>query len=134
MDPATIIALVEVSGALVSLALGYFSKVKSAKEDIGRLITEVTTFQNTLKGIQKKLQDSDVSILSASNSLSELASACLSRLKDVENTLNEAMKKSKWGPFRSLKWPFTSREVDQIINDLERYKNTISLELQADHM
>ena len=134
MDPAAIVALAEVSGALICLGWEYFSKVKSAKEDIKRLITEVTTFQNALDGIQKMLQVSDASILPASNSLSKSASTCLSQLKDVENTLDEAMKKSRWGPFRSLKWPFTSKEVDQIISDLERYKNTISLRLETDHM
>lgn len=134
MDPASIIALVQVSGRLISLVSGYLSKVKSAKEDIKRLITEVTTFQNALDGIQKMLHDSDASILPASNSLSKSTLTCLSQLNDVENTLNEAMKKSKWGPFRSLKWPFTSTEVDQIISDLERCKNTISLGLATDHM
>ena len=33
---------------------------------------------------------------------------------------------------RALKWPFTSKEVEKIVADLERYKQTFSLALQVD--
>lgn len=35
---------------------------------------------------------------------------------------------------RALKWPFTSNEVEEIVDDLEKYEQTFSLALQVDYM
>ncbi len=38
---------------------------------------------------------------------------------------------SRFG-FRALKWPFESKEIDSIIKNLERYRDTLSAGLAVD--
>jgi hypothetical protein len=38
---------------------------------------------------------------------------------------------SRFG-FRALKWPFTSKQVDKVVLNLEGYEQTFSLALQVD--
>ncbi|KAI9764068.1 MAG: hypothetical protein M1840_008872 [Geoglossum simile] len=68
--------------------------------------------------------------------LSNSLKGCSAQLEELNRRLepsNTRKVMSRLGA-RALKWPFTSKEVEKIVANLERYKQTLSLALQVDQM
>lgn len=131
---ASLIAVIEISAKIASLCFQYSSAVKDARKDIERLERKVADLKGVLGGVKQLLDERDKSRLSAAGELAGSLNDCFLRLErlktqlDPENT-HKAM--SRLG-VRALKWPFTSKEVEKIVDDLERYKQTFILALQVD--
>jgi hypothetical protein len=131
---ANVIAVVELSAKIASLCVQYSLAVKHAKADIERLGEEVNSVTELLRGVQRLLQRPDNPQLSTSQKLCDALKDCFSQLTRLDTKLDPGKTRktmSRLG-IRALKWPFESKGVEKVINDLERCKQTISLALQVD--
>jgi Fungal N-terminal domain of STAND proteins len=131
---ASVIAVVELSAKIASLCIQYSLAVKHAKTDIEHLRGEVNSVTDLLRRVEQLLQRPDNTQLSASQKLRDALRDCFSQLTELKTKLNPGKTRKAMSNFgiRALKWPFESKEVETIINDLERCKQTISLALQVD--
>ena len=131
---ANVIAVVELSAKIASLCVQYSLAVKHAKADIERLGREVNGVTDLLRAVEKLLQRPDNTQLSTSQKLHDALEGCFSQLTQLDTQLHPGKTRKIMSRFgiRALKWPFESKGVEKVINDLERCKQTISLALQVD--
>jgi hypothetical protein len=131
---ANIIAVVELSTKIVSVCIQYSSAVKYAKADIERLGAEVDRLTKLLRDVEKLLEGPEKAQLVASQRLYGALQDYSLQLTQLSTTLDLGKTRkimSRIG-IRALKWPFESKGVEKVINDLKRCKQTISLALQVD--
>ncbi|KAI9782331.1 MAG: hypothetical protein M1839_005204 [Geoglossum umbratile] len=131
---ASVIAVVELSAKIASLCVQYSLAVKHAKTDIERLRGEVHSVTDLLQRVEQLLQRPDNTQLSASQKLRAALRDCFLQLTELKTKLDPGKTRKAMSNFgiRALKWPFQSKDVEKIIHDLERCKQTISLALQVD--
>lgn len=135
---ASIIAVIELSAKVASLCLQYSSAVKNARSDVERLQGGLEGLKTTLQGAQRLLESPNGRRLQTSQCLQDGLLDCSSQLSQLRSRLEEKLNPgsarkamSRFG-FRALKWPFESKEIDSIISNLERYRDTLSAGLAVD--
>ncbi|KAJ6199980.1 hypothetical protein J3E72DRAFT_238599 [Bipolaris maydis] len=131
---ASVIAVIDISAKIVSLCYQYSVAIKDARDNIERVRRKVSDITHILEKIKQLLDSQDKTRLSTTQGLFSSLEQCLKELEGLEVTLEPRKTRktmSRFG-FRALKWPFTSKQVDKIVLDLERYEQTFSLALQAD--
>ncbi|KAK4144138.1 uncharacterized protein C8A04DRAFT_36800 [Dichotomopilus funicola] len=131
---ASIIAVIELSAKVVSLCFQYSAAVKNARSDVERLQGELGRLRTTLQGAQRLRESPDGKRLQTLQGLSDGLNGCSSQLSQLEKKLNPGPTRKVMRKFglRALKWPFESKEIDSIINNLERYRDTLSVGLAID--
>ena len=131
---ASVIAVIDISTKIVSLCYQYSVAVKDAKDNIERVRRKVSDITHILEKIKQLLDRQDKTRLSTTQGLFSSLEQCLKELESLEVKLEPRKTRktmSRFG-FRALKWPFTSKQVDKIVLDLEGYEQTFSLALQVD--
>ncbi|ENH99076.1 hypothetical protein COCC4DRAFT_66819 [Bipolaris maydis ATCC 48331] len=131
---ASVIAVIDISAKIVSLCYQYSVAIKDARDNIERVRRKVSDITHILEKIKQLLDSQDKTRLSTTQGLFSSLEQCLKELEGLEVTLEPRKTRktmSRFG-FRALKWPFTSKQVDKIVLDLERYEQTFGLALQAD--
>ncbi|RYP78020.1 hypothetical protein DL770_006952 [Monosporascus sp. CRB-9-2] len=131
---ASAIAVIELSAKVASLCLQYSKNVKHAKEDITRIHDEVIRLKNTSKEVQNLVNSPRGTKLKASQKLGDTLKDSQSRLERLDHELTPSKGRQVMKQFglRALKWPFESKDVEKIIQDIARCTQTISLNLQVD--
>ncbi|KAK4148501.1 vegetative incompatibility protein HET-E-1 [Chaetomidium leptoderma] len=135
---ASIIAVIELSAKVASLCFQYSSAVKNARSDVERLQGELERLTTTLQGAQRLLESPNGKRLQTSQGLRNGLIDCSSQLSELQSRLEKklnpgsARKAMSRIGFRALKWPFESKEIDDIIKNLERYRDTLSVSLAVD--
>ncbi|KAG5656825.1 hypothetical protein KAF25_010378, partial [Fusarium avenaceum] len=124
------IAIVELSAKLAT----YSNAVGSARGDISRLQSQLGSLDISLKAAQRLINEPRNHALATSRSLIDSLDKCQAELARVQDKLDpgSARKVIRRFRFRALKWPFDSKEVSELIDSLEQYKQTITLCLQVD--
>lgn len=125
---ASLIAVIEASAKVISLCAQYTIAVKDARKDIERLQRKVADLKEVLGDVKQLLDGRDKARLSATLKDSSV------RLEELNSQLDPGKTRkamSRLG-MRALKWPFTSKEVERIVVDIERYEQTFILALQVD--
>ena len=135
---ASIIAVIDLSAKVASLCFQYYSAVKDARSDVERLQGELERLTTTLQGAQRLLESPDGKRLQTSQGMRDGLSDCSSQLTQLQSRLEKKLNPgsarkamSRFG-FRALKWPFESKEIDSIIKNLERHRDTLSVALAVD--
>ncbi|RYP62739.1 hypothetical protein DL771_009584 [Monosporascus sp. 5C6A] len=131
---ASVIAVVDLSTKVISLCSQYYRDVKNARNDITRLEREISNLKHASKGVQQLLDHHKGAKLEASQKLRDALTDGSSQLEKLEQQLSsKSIRKamSRVG-IRALKWPFESKDVEKIIQDLGRCTQIISLGLQVD--
>ena len=134
---ASIIAVIQVADRILALCGKYASAVKDAKEDIGRLASEVEAFHKVLKSVNEMANSGEMKLYISQSVLGELVGTireCKSTLDDLELQLDSGKRRKVMNRFglRALKWPLKSKDVIKIIEALDRHKGTITLALNFD--
>ena len=134
---ASIIAVIQVADRILALCGKYASAVKDAKEDIGRLASEVEAFHKVLKSVNEMANSGEMKLYISQSVLGELVGTireCKSTLADLELKLDSGKGRKVMNRFglRALKWPLKSKDVIKIIEALDRHKGTITLALNFD--
>ena len=131
---ASIIAVVDMSAKVASLCFQYSVAVKDAKRDIERLQKKVTDIKYVLEEVRRLLDKRDKSQLSTTRKLLDSLEECHQQLQRLKTQLepDRARKVMQRVGFRALKWPFTSKQVENMVVSLEQYEHTFDLALQVD--
>jgi hypothetical protein len=131
---ASVIAVIDISAKIASLCYQYSMAVRDAKDDIERVQRKLSDITHILEQIKQLLDSQDKTRLPTTRGLFSSLAQCLMELQGLQVELEPGKTRktmSRIG-FRALKWPFTSKQVDKIVSDLEGYEQTFSLALQVD--
>lgn len=131
---ASVIAVIQLTGSLVTICSGYIQKVKHARDEIIILQRAAESLRQIFQDLLKFLQDSNKKRLPTSLRLASDITDCLSDLRALEARLDPGKGKKlmrKVG-LRALKWPLKRTEVEGVTRNLERYKSSFLLTLQVD--
>jgi hypothetical protein len=131
---ASVVAVIDISAKIVSLCFRYSMAVKDAKDDIERVQKKLSDITHILEQIKQLLDSQDKTRLPTTRGLFSSLAQCLTELEGLQVELEPGKTRktmSRIG-FRALKWPFTSKQVDKIVSNLEGYEQTFSLALQVD--
>lgn len=141
---ASVIAVVQLSATIGSLCSQYIEDVKNAGDDVRRLLQEVTNLKAITEDIRESLSGPDSARLKSSKRLESAIEQSLARLRDLEQKLDKLKQKLyPEGPrsrikiyinFHSLRWPFSSKEVEKAIRDLASCREAVLMALQHDHL
>ncbi|KAJ0306108.1 hypothetical protein Brms1b_010559 [Colletotrichum noveboracense] len=131
---ANVIAVVDLSAKVASLCFQYSKEVAGARADIQRLRTQVEHLETVLRATQRLVEGIKGRPLLTSQELVGSISDCIVDLERLEKKLNPnpARTAMRRLGLRALKWPFSSKEVDQVLSSLERHEETIRFGLQID--
>lgn len=139
---SSIIAVVELSAKIASLLLQYSTAVKNARDDIQRLLRQLEPLSATLEEVRKLLDGPGSAKLETIQRFRDQLEGCSLQLKELETRLTEtlcgkekhdsrsARLMSRFG-IRALRWPFESKEVDEVIRSLERYRDSLAAALMV---
>jgi hypothetical protein len=136
---AGVIQVIQISAQVFDSCRTYYLQVKSARKEIQRLRDEVISLQDVLANV------ADLADSAGSAKLSTLAlldqadgpiAQCHKELSTLAEKLDLAQGKDEMKAFglRALKWPFSSKDVDKAISDIERYKASFDIALSVDQM
>ena len=131
---ASVTGIVDISAKIASLCFQYSVAVKDAKKDIDRLQRTVTDIKNVLEEVKLLLDKQDKTRLSTTHKLSGSLEECHQQLQGLKAQLEPGKTRKAMHRFgvRALKWPFTNKQVEKIVDSLEKYEHTFSLALQVD--
>ncbi|KAH8657573.1 ankyrin repeat-containing domain protein [Tricladium varicosporioides] len=138
-EAASIIAVIQISGKVFDLCQTYYVGVKEARKDIKRLREEITSLQDVLVNLADLADDPGMaqgSILSLLNQQRGPVQQCQKDLTELITKLEAKQAKNKMKQFglRTLKWPFTSKDVEKLLAITGRHKATFNLALTMDHV
>ena len=131
---ASVVAVIDLSAKIVSLCFQYSKAVKDAKDDIERVQRKVGDIAYILEQIKQLLDSQDKTRLSTTQGLSSSLAQCLKELGNLQIGLEPGKGRKTMSRIglRALRWPFTSKQVDKVVSNLEGYKQTFILALQVD--
>jgi ankyrin repeat domain-containing protein 50 len=155
MDPvsltASLIAVVQVSQAVLLFCYQIRGQIKDADDEISRIITDVEALAATLDELNDILQPGNPTSSGTSATLLDNLSfgeedsagrhsasvACVSAIRSCETVLTELSQKLKPlarpGIKSKLKWPFESSGIQRKLETIEKQKATLQLALSAHH-
>ncbi|KAL8788064.1 MAG: hypothetical protein Q9195_007478 [Heterodermia aff. obscurata] len=140
MDPlsltASIIAVVQISGAIVSLCYEYRTGAKDAAKEAIRITEELKSLQDLL---ERLLKLAEVEVARGSSRLQTIQpllepGGVLARCQDDLTALQLKLAPATGVKMliNKLKWPLTEKEVKKAIEDVARTREAISLALITD--
>lgn len=130
---ASVIAVIQITEQVVTLCYDYLKAVKNAVADIRRLQDELRSLETILRGAQKLLDGPYKEKLETSQCLRDSLIGCRSDVKDLKARLTAKSKgmRHRLGVGR-LKWPFESKDVDNIIRTLHKHRDNLGTGLAID--
>ncbi|KAI1182338.1 hypothetical protein F5B17DRAFT_435720 [Nemania serpens] len=131
---ASTLAVGELSAKIIKLCLQYSRDVKHAKDDIERVIKEVTNWKTIAEKLRDLLDSPQGTRLQASLDMRGALEDSRSQLGSLHEKLTPDKRRqamSRVG-LRALKWPFDSKEVEKILQNLSRRMQLARTALQID--
>jgi Fungal N-terminal domain of STAND proteins len=131
---ASVVTLIELAAKIGSACVHYSRAVKDAAKDISRLQKEVTSLQHLLEQVKQLLDVPDTTGLATSREMKDGIEACETELQALNRKLTpkKTRKAASWFSSRALRWPFETADVDKILYQIDRCKQSITLALQVD--
>jgi hypothetical protein len=128
---SSVIAVVDLSAKVISWCVQYAQDVSHAKEDKKRLAEELTRLNLASVNARNLLDGPHGSKLKASHALYLATVRSQSQLKRIEKQLAERNGQCK-ASFEALKWPFKSKDVLSVIQDIHQCTEAIYSALEVD--
>jgi hypothetical protein len=131
---ANVIAVVDLSTKVATLCFQYSKEVAGARADIERLHAQVEHLGAVVQAARLLIEGPRGESLTTSQKLVDIFHNCSVDLDKLKAKLEPNPKRSTMRRLglRALKWPFSSKEIDQILSSLKRHEDTIHLGLQID--
>jgi superfamily I DNA and RNA helicase len=129
-----ILSAIDLSAKVGLLCVEYAKEVKNAQTEIARLHREVVNLEKALSDVQPLLEGADKGKLKSSQRLNSALKDSVTQLQLLQERLHPSTSRKVMSriSLRALKWPFESKEVDFVINNLKKNTETILLSLQVD--
>ncbi|KAH9237198.1 hypothetical protein K456DRAFT_1504559 [Colletotrichum gloeosporioides 23] len=131
----TVLAIVELSAKIGSHCVEYYKAVKNAGDDITRVMEEVNSLRAIANNALELLKGPRGAELKASGQLVTTVRRAEDLLKQLEFKLRPSTARevfSRMRILRALKWPFKSKEIEDVVKDIEQCTRTLSIGLQLD--
>ncbi|KAJ3469714.1 hypothetical protein MRS44_003779 [Fusarium solani] len=128
---ANVFAVVDMSAKVIGWCAQYAQDVSHAKEDKKRLSEEVTRLNLASVNVRELLRGPHGSRLKASQALFLATVHGQSQLRHIETRL-AGQRGQNTTSFKALKWPFQSKDLQLILQDLQRCTKAIYSALEAD--
>jgi hypothetical protein len=131
---ASVIAVIDLSAKITALCFQYSIAVKDAKNDIERIQKKVDDIKHIVESIKNLLDGPHKAQLSTAHGLFKSLKQCLQQLEQLKQQLEPGNTRKAMSRFgvRALKWPFTSKQVENTVSSLEGYERSFTLALQVD--
>ncbi|KAK3693030.1 hypothetical protein B0T22DRAFT_32855 [Podospora appendiculata] len=134
----SIVGLVQLSTTVFDAICRYTKDVKDAKAGVGELAREIRDLSGTLHNLSllaRTLEDQDPFASLQAHRLH----ACRRTLLKIQDKVYKAQtdferSRKRDLVLRSMAWPFSKHETQELLDELTRHKATISLALSADMM
>lgn len=132
---ASIIAVIQLTGALSTLTQGYISGVKRATSDRQKLVEELTSLGQVLEHLKVEITPAGCTGTIEKTMMLQGLEVPLRNCRTELQALVTKMQPVKGlrGAWRKLKWPLEEAETMQCIERVERYKTLFHFALTADH-
>ncbi|KAK1984140.1 WD40-repeat-containing domain protein [Colletotrichum cereale] len=129
-----IATVIDLSTKIAKVCFQYSKDVKNAREEIARLEEETLNLKAVAESASKLLEGPHGATLKTSQTLLGAAQAAASRLEAINVELGPSGTRKAMRRFgvRAFKWPFQSKDVENLVRDIERYTQMISTGLQID--
>jgi hypothetical protein len=140
MDPlscaASVIAVIQLAGALADVCGDYIKKVKNAQKDINDLNGEINSLKSILESLNSVLRGPAGDKLVTLQKISDDIGKCKVILKNLSDKINPQTTQSsiRRQGFRHWKWPLQRQEIDEAISQLKGYTSLFVAALQIDHV
>jgi hypothetical protein len=140
MDPlsimGTVIAVVQVTTATISICYDYRQGAKNASREIIQISDELSSLKDVLDALLRLVENSessDPSRLSTFELLAKPDGPLLSCKTELERLKAKLEPEKGWRAVRqSLVWPLKEGEMRKALSSLERLRSTMQLALSAD--
>jgi len=131
---ASALAIVELSAKIISQCLQYSRDVRHAKNDIARVEKEVTNLSTVMKRLHDLLDSPHGIRLQTFQEVRDALEDGRSQLGSLHDKLIPGKGRQAMRQFglRALKWPFDSKEVEKILQELARCMQPVTTALQID--
>lgn len=129
---ASIIALIQLTGALSVFGHGYIGGLRRGSADRRRLVEEFAS----LGAILQHLHDHGGGSGSDAGALQDLSGPlanCRLELDALADRMRPRKRKGLSRVWRTLKWPLEEAETLQAVERIERYKTLFHFAVTADH-
>ncbi|KAG4280439.1 hypothetical protein FPRO06_11772 [Fusarium proliferatum] len=136
---ASIAGLISLADVIFRTTYKFVRAAKDAKDEIQSLLDEINNLSSVLRRLEALASDLEDEGQSFDPTLrNHYLNHCYKTFNKIESRVkkaSESFKKSKLdGIVRQLKWPFSSSETKELLTELSRHKETISVALLADSM
>ena len=139
---ASIIAVLQISGSIISLCLDYRKSVAEAPKDMSDLHTAVTSLRSVLEDMYQFVDQS----VAEGYAFPSIQKNCLEENGPIRSLQRElALVETRLQPlptdgarqkmkalFANLKWHLDKKEVGNLMSSWEGYKSTLQLALGTD--
>lgn len=130
--------LVALADSVFSRTYSFVREVRNAEKDISNLASGIRNLSGLLHGLSLVLSELERESSETNFQLHHINS-CRVTLRTIEKKLDSCDPRSIDGKrtekvLRKLKWPFSSAETKELVNDVERHKSVINIALAADNL
>jgi hypothetical protein len=142
MDPlsvtASVIAVIQLTGSVISAVYNYRKGVKNAPEDAAKIIQDLTGLSHILERLLQMIENERSTKVARLASLEGLVSpnGPLQLCQETLSTLNAKLQpENGWRAVKqSLMWPLKQDYIKNTLDQIATAKETIGLALTVDHM
>ncbi|RPB18652.1 hypothetical protein L211DRAFT_901709 [Terfezia boudieri ATCC MYA-4762] len=133
---ASVIAVVQIAGQVMSLCVNYYSIAKNAQSDIKYLLDNIVALISLFQHIEALSKGPGAAKLVASKELIEgVALELKQEFQKLKKILEPEERQGFFQYFsRRLTWPLKREDVDKVFQLLERHKTTLILAMNSDQM
>lgn len=134
---ASVVALTQITAQVFELCRKYYTEVREARKEIQSLRDEMTSLQDVLTEVAELAEDASnptkMSILDCLNRPDGPVQQCQSQLTGLVARLDPGNGPNRMRHFglRALKWPFSHKDVGDVITAIERHEVIFNLALTA---
>jgi len=142
MDPlsvtASIIAVIQLTGSVVSAVYSYRTDVKNAPEDAAKIIEGLTALSHVLEKLLQMVEterNTKVTRLASLEGLLKPDGPIESCQKTLERLNAKLQPEKGWRAVKqSLIWPLKKDDIKKTLKEITTAKETLGLALTVDHM
>lgn len=129
----SIIAVIQLTGQIISLGYDYIGGVTKASKDLHNLVSELQSLGIVLLAM-KEFADAnpELKTLELPNRKDGPLPGCRQELQKLQHKITP--RKGLRGRLDALKWPLEEKETLRHMTQIERQKSLFSLALTTDHM
>lgn len=135
---ASLIAVVQISGSVISCCYEYRKGVRNAPKDLLRVINEVTGLRNVVERLVTLIDEEKMTSHKYLSTLSDIASAdgplefCQRDLGSLKVKLETPV--NEWKALgKRLMWPLQEKDVTKILASVYRVKSLLETALMVDN-